>query len=370
MAIDAPAPKSPEAQGKEFATRINDAVERNDAKLYSDTMAGINDWTLKHSPSLHGQFEESLIGNVDLKTAALYETRQNFDKIDSITKTDGRVKPDELKAYAASSETNSLQKAMIEKEVLPQYKTLANNSSDRFLSFMQDDHIRSVDLDRGLEMAAANRPEKKLTEEQVSDKVESPSFLAESLSYTKNNFGAIDTSENGKLSKEEVETFGADSERSPMEKAYIEKGVLPQFDNIANASKDNKLSGFGVADSEIRQNDLDVSLEREYAKPEVQAAIKKLEPNDKLMELATVRKGEGPFHSAERLLAAAGGEFGIDEVRSLTKALKNIYNEEGHGHLKDLRVKHNFITKDNFNKIVDSIENEKAREALRNLAAA
>ncbi len=83
-----------------------------------------------------------------------------------------------------------------------------------------------------------------------------------------------------------------------------------------------------------------------------------------------MRKGEGPFHSAERILAAAGGKHGIDEVRALSNALKTMYNEEKHGDLKDLKVKHNFITKENFDKLVKSVNNEAAREALKKLAAA
>lgn len=373
MAIDAPSPQSPEAAGKEFATQINDAVYRNDSKLYADTMAGINDWTKQNGTDKSAKFEASLIGNVDLKTAALYETNQNFDKIDLIGKKDDRVKPDELKAYANGSGTNALQKAMIEKEILPQYESIANNSSDRvFKSIWRDEHIRKVDLDKGLETAAANRPEKKLTEEQVAEKVKTPEFTAESLDYVKDNFTAIDTSKNAKLDKPELETFGADANRSPLQKAYINQGILPKFDDFANASKDHKL---GFRDTEIRKVDIDKSLEAEYAKPAVeaalsQAAVKKLEPNDKLMELATVRKGEGPFHSAERILAAAGGKHGIDEVRALTKALKTIYSEEGHGDLKDLKVKHNFVTRENFNKLIDSVTNEAAREALKKLAAA
>ena len=107
MALDAPSPKSPEAAGREFATQINDAVYRNDSKLYADTMAGINDWAKQNGTDKSGKFEESLIGNVDLKTAALYETSENFAKIDQIGKKDDRVKPDELRAYAGSADTNA-----------------------------------------------------------------------------------------------------------------------------------------------------------------------------------------------------------------------------------------------------------------------
>lgn len=333
-------------------------------------MSGINDWTKQNGTEKSAKFEESLIGNVDLKTAALYETSENFAKIDQIGKKDDRVKPDELQAYASSGDTNALQKAMIEKEILPQYKDLANNSSDRFLSFMSDDHIRKVDLDKGLQTAAANRPERELTEKQVEEEVKKPEFQAEALNFAKNNFDAIDTSDNDKLDKTEVEAFGADPSRSPLQQAFMKNGLMPKFDEIANASVDNKLSGFGKADTEIRMQDLDKSLATEYAKPEVQAALKKLEPNDKLMELATVRRGEGPFHSAERILAAAGGKHGFDEVKALSNALKTMYNEEKHGDLKDLKVKHTFITKENFDKLVKSVNNEAAREALKKLAAA
>lgn len=373
MALDTPVSNNPEAAGREFATRINDAVNRNDSKLYNETMTGINDWSKANAASLHGKFEESLIGSVDLKTAALYETKENFGKID--TNNDKRVKPDELAAYTSKPETNALQKAMVEREILPQYEAIANNSRDRWgSSFMRDDHIRSVDLQKGLETAALNRPTPNLNEQQVAEKVKAPSFKAESDQFLSDKFSAIDTSKNEKIDQTELQTFRDDPKRNLLERAYVDN-VMPRFSELANTSKDNVLSGLGRADTEIRKGDLQQSLAAEYAKPEVQAALAEarkpeLQPTDKVLGLATVRRGEGPFHSAERLLAAAGGKHDIDEVRALTKALKNIYNEEGHGDLKDLRVKHGFITKENFNKLVNTVDNEAVKEALRKLAAA
>jgi len=374
MALENSVSNSPESAGRELASRINDAVNRNDSKLYNETMSGINEWTKSHDSSLTGKFEESLIGTVDLKTAALYETRENFSRID--TNNDKRVKPDELRDYANQADTNALQKAMIDKEILPQYESIANNSRDRIgSSFFRDSHIRSADLDKGLETAAANRPTPQLTDKEVAEKVQSPEFVADSEQYAIDKFEQIDTNKNEKLDKAELQNFAGQPNRSLLEKAYINDGVLPRYEDIANTNVDNFWGFAGKRDTEIRRGDLQQSLKNEYAKPEVQAALAEsrqpeLTPTDKIMELATVRRGEGPFHSAERLLSAAGGKHNIDEVRAVTKALKSMYDAEGHGDLKDLRVKHNFITRENFNKLINSIDNESAREALKKLAAA
>lgn len=370
MALDQNVSKSPEAAGKEFASRINDAVNRDDSKLYIETMQGITDWKSNNALA-RGKFEESLIGSVDLKTAALYETKESFSRID--TNKDARVKPDELTAYAKDPANNALQRAMIEKEILPNYESIANNSSDRVFSFMRDSHIRSKDLQAGLSKAAENRPSEKLTDAEVEARKNTPDFAARSAQYTLDKFKQIDTSENGKLDKPELESFAAAPGRTNLEKAYVEND-LKSFDQLANASKDNVWSYFGKRDSEIRPGDLQVNLRAESAKSEVQDALSEarkpgLLPNDKIIGLATVRKEEGPFHSAERLLAAAGGEHDIHEVRALAKALKTAYKAEGHGDINDLKVKHSFVTKDNFDKLVKSIENEAVRNALKKLAA-
>lgn len=87
-------------------------------------------------------------------------------------------------------------------------------------------------------------------------------------------------------------------------------------------------------------------------------------PNDELLKLATVRRGEGPWHSAERILSAHGNKASVDEVRSLAKAFKEIAAEGGLQHMGDLKVNHNFISNDNFGKLLTKVTNPKAKEAL------
>ncbi len=56
--------------------------------------------------------------------------------------------------------------------------------------------------------------------------------------------------------------------------------------------------------------------------PKQEVAPPSAVPTDKLMQLATVRRGEGPFQSAERILRSDGKRHSIDEVMALTRALQ------------------------------------------------
>lgn len=350
------APKSPEVTARDYATRLNDSVNRNDSKLYQETMQGISDWTKNNDSSLHGKFNEALIGQVDLKTAALYDTKENFKKID--ISGNGKLDEKELAAYGARPELNDLQKRMNE-EVAKDQKGIANNSKDRwFNSIFDDKHIRPIDLQVGLEKQAAAKPKPELTDKQVQEKVDSPEMLAESADHVQDHFTEIDTNKSKTLSNDELTKYAADPARTPMEKAYIEKGILP---NAAEIGK-----GDGKAD--ISRADLDKTLESEYAKPEVKAALNP-EPTSQLVKLATVQRGEGPYHSAERIFKASGVKADYPEVRALSDAMAAVFKADG-GDLRDLHVRHNFITKENFKRVLDNVQNEKAREALKKMIAA
>lgn len=94
-------------------------------------------------------------------------------------------------------------------------------------------------------------------------------------------------------------------------------------------------------------------------------------PTEELIAMATVRRGEGPWQTAERILAAGGGTYGIDEVRALTKAIKALYVADSNNpDIAGLKVNHQFITANNFDQLIDSVNNEAVESALKGLAMA
>jgi len=96
-------------------------------------------------------------------------------------------------------------------------------------------------------------------------------------------------------------------------------------------------------------------------------------PNDKIIDLATVRVGEGPFMSAERILAAASGKRpDIKEVKELTAVLKRYFSPERNGNkgMDGLKVKYQFITKENFADIVAEVADPDVKTALMQFAMA
>ncbi len=93
-------------------------------------------------------------------------------------------------------------------------------------------------------------------------------------------------------------------------------------------------------------------------------------PNDALIAMATVKRGEGPWQTAERILAAAGGGYDVMEVRALTNAIKAIYAADSNNpDISGLKVNHQFITDANFEQLVNSVSNEDVKAALMGFAA-
>lgn len=371
MATDAPAqtPKSPEATGLEYAGRINDAVTRNDSKLYSDTMSDIKDWTTHHVYTMHPEFEEALIGNVDLKTAALYETKTNFNKID--LDGDKRVGTNELWKHATSPDSNALQTAMIKREILPNYEAIANNSSNRLTGFLgeRDEHIREIDLDKGLQAAGAPKPTKPDAAHALEDSskqflkfIDNPNLLDLNKFDARMNSDServADTSREaglppGRLTKAAIET-GLQKQQAPGKDGAT--GVDLATTKDAAIGKDGRLLNETVSTK-------DNTTARDVVTGNDATANKLPKPNDELLKLATVRRGEGPWHSAERILSAHGNKASVDEVRSLAKAFKEIAADGGLQHMGDLKVNHNFINNDNFGKLLTKATNPKAKEAL------
>jgi hypothetical protein len=90
--------------------------------------------------------------------------------------------------------------------------------------------------------------------------------------------------------------------------------------------------------------------------------------NDELVKLATVRRGEGPFQSAERVLKQAykveahaknsshAHRPSIDEVMALTRALQRVYSaQNGSWDMSGLKVGYKLVTKNNFQQVLHDV---------------
>lgn len=293
--------------------------------------------------------EESLSG-LDLRTAALYQTRNNFERID--TSKDARLQKQELTDYAKESSTSPMQRAFINNQLLPNYEQMSNVSRDRFgSSIMRDSELRKTDLETAIRGANALN------------------HLYEKDGSGNSLYGRL-ADKDGNLRN--IETLRGDPKTSRADKQTLDflhdetANFAPWGTMSASRLKDvsDRFKPTAPQSPELAQSTSEKSTEA----GDKNAAAQKLEkppiPNSDLLDLATVRKGEGPFHSAERMLAANGHKASMDEVRSLVKAMKTMYAAEGHGDLKDLKVKHKFVTPENFEKLLSTVDNPKAKEAL------
>ncbi len=90
-----------------------------------------------------------------------------------------------------------------------------------------------------------------------------------------------------------------------------------------------------------------------------------------LLSWRAYAEGEGPWQSAERILAADGKKHSVDEVRALTKAIQAAYKMDNNSSdMSGLKVKYNFATKSEqtFNNIINNCKDDKVRALLISLA--
>lgn len=112
-----------------------------------------------------------------------------------------------------------------------------------------------------------------------------------------------------------------------------------------------------------RQND---ARAKEQEKAEQQKKVaddrKKLGEGlpDDLVKLAQVRKGEGPYQVAARLLSAGGEKPSHKEVMALTRAMQAQFKAEngGNGDMGSLKSGHGMMTKQNFADLLDKMPPE------------
>lgn len=461
--VNAQASKQPvEATANTLSEKMDRAVAEDNRGAYDNSMREINEARSLMQPAQQQKFDQQLTGSLEFQTAALYDMKRNYSNIDA----DGnsRLSKEELETYAGDKNTSPLQRAFINNHVIPNYDNISNISSDRVGSWTgwRDSEIRIKDLDTGLKNGdrmkhfyekgadgkslydrfkdedgnlngikdALGNPQQyglndkdvdtlKYIQEKRSNWTKLPfrdDMKADDLKQISEPLGAQPGPEavqpanetmkhfyeKGASGKSLYERFKDDDGNlngineaiaKPQQYGLSEKDVeslkfiqenrsgiskLP-FTNDMTAADLAKLPGAdGYTDEQrdkvAKQEGVAKVAEKPVVKPgekpaEV-AATKEPLPSDKLMEAAKVRKGEGPFHSAERMLAADGQKHSFEEVRALSKALQELYKEENHGSMKDLRVNHQFVTKENFKKLINMVNNEAAREALKKLAAA
>jgi hypothetical protein len=112
---------------------------------------------------------------------------------------------------------------------------------------------------------------------------------------------------------------------------------------------------------------------REIYAPNPEEPIKEvpsdLVPSAALMELARVRLGEGPWQSAERILASDGKPHTVAEVRALTRALQATYLiDNGHSDMSGLPVNYFFVTPDNYGALINAVKDDNIKLILLGLA--
>lgn len=94
-----------------------------------------------------------------------------------------------------------------------------------------------------------------------------------------------------------------------------------------------------------------------------------LVPSATLMDLARVRLGEGPWQSAERILASDGKPHTVAEVRALTRAIQATYLlDNGSSDMSGLPVNYYFVTPDNFGALINAVKDDNIKYILLGLA--
>lgn len=165
----------------------------------------------------------------------------------------------------------------------------------------------------------------------------------------------------------------AAEERAAAERLAAERAAALERPAVAGITAD-AARGLGVPEIALmagagRVVDKLVTPEVKVEQPAVAATVYK--PSDKVAELATVRRGEGPWQTAERILASDGKRHSVDEVRALTKAIQAAYKADNNSSdMSGLKVKYNFATKSDqtFNNIINNCQDAKVRELLISLA--
>lgn len=88
-----------------------------------------------------------------------------------------------------------------------------------------------------------------------------------------------------------------------------------------------------------------------------------------LGKAAMVRRGEGPYQVAERILGMGGTKPDHKSIMELTRAFQNQYKDEQgkHARWNDLKVNHRFLTNENLSKVIEKLPNTQTKAKLQML---
>lgn len=107
--------------------------------------------------------------------------------------------------------------------------------------------------------------------------------------------------------------------------------------------------------------------EERVVPPVVPRASTEYQPSEAMIKAATVRRGEGPWQSAERILKADGKPHSIDEVRALTKAIQLVYGKNPNNpDMGSLKVNHNFVkdTAQSYSALINAVTDARVKALL------
>jgi hypothetical protein len=221
-----------------------------------------------------------------------------------------------------------------------------------------------------LEKAAIDRPAKLAAERAAAEKLAAERVAAEKLAAER---VAAERVAAEKLAAERAAAEKLAAERAAAEKLAAEQAAareaeaLRRVTPVAGISDAAALARIGIPGIAIT----DALVNAEVAPVVAPPAETVYKPSAKLIEAATVRRGEGPWQTAERILALDGKKHSVDEVRALTKAIQAAYKADNNSSdMSGLKVKYGFANKSEqtFNNIIANCKDDKVRALLISLA--
>ncbi len=164
----------------------------------------------------------------------------------------------------------------------------------------------------------------------------------------------------------------ATAERAVTERAATER-VAAERAVVARTPKDAVVAPLVppvVARTAVPEVAAEVLPKPEPVEKESKPEAVALKPSDNLIQLATVRRGEGPWQSAERILATDGKRHSVAEVRALTRAIQATFKNDnnGNGDMSGLKVKYNFVTEKNYEALINAVQDQNVKNLLISLA--
>ena len=208
--------------------------------------------------------------------------------------------------------------------------------------------------------------ESKVAAEVITPAVESK-VAAEALSDQAAAKTLAERAATERAAAERAATERAAAERAAAERVAAEKAAAAQTTKEAVVAP---LVPPVVARAAVPEVAAEVLPKPEPVEKETKPEAVTLKPSDNLIQLATVRRGEGPWQSAERILATDGKRHSVAEVRALTRAIQATFKNDnnGNGDMSGLKVKYNFVTEKNYEALINAVQDQNVKNLLISLA--